>query len=177
MYCCTCARTRTRVYVPGGVAAAWCMMYTAVQWCVAAAGRKPHAAAVVITPCSRNSGVSLLLAVGTPSCLCCCCCCCLLHVSLLLYTAFAALLVAIVCCLLHCMRLMNTACCLYTSTACCRLLYVYEDDLLPLPVCCGTWGHSGPKMKCYEMWQKHVTCSWIVIFATKIVSITSFDKI
>ena len=41
-------------------------------------------APVVVTSCSSSSCVSLVLAVGTRSCLCCCCS---LHFSLLLCTA------------------------------------------------------------------------------------------
>ena len=43
MYSCTYERTRTGVYVPGTVAAACCMLHTAVQKCVAADVRKLHA--------------------------------------------------------------------------------------------------------------------------------------
>ena len=69
---CTAVRMHVRVRVCTYQVLLLLLAICCIQQC-SSAGRKPLAAAVVLTSCRSNSCVSLLLAVGTRSCLCCYC--------------------------------------------------------------------------------------------------------
>ena len=62
--------------------------------------------------------------------------------------------------------LLNTACCPYTSTACCRLLYAYERTTCCCLLLLSYLRSFSTKNKMLRNVKKHVACLRIVILAT-----------
>ena len=73
-------------------------------------------------------------------------------------------------CFLHCLLALHyTTCCTYASAACCCLLYIFQNDLLPLATC---YGHSSRNIKRVKKRDIFVRCyicheSWRCEFLTK----------